>query len=259
MKVAVVGCGNMGSAIIKGITGGLCASSDVVGSDPDSEKLKTLSCRTTDSNRDAVSSSDVVILAVKPQIMDGVLEEIKEDVRDRLIISVAAGIRCERIERALGKVRVIRVMPNTPALIGCGISGLCKGRWAEDKDLVTAKRIFGAVGDVVEVKEELMDAVCAVSGSGPAYIFLVAEALIAAGVRMGLTQGLARRLVLSTIKGSVELADKSQKHLAELRDSVTSPGGVTSSALEVMERRGLRGILIEALLSAERRAKELSR
>jgi len=253
----------MGEAIIRGILKkGLYSPADIIATDVRPERLKEIAadCKieTTSDNQEAVERVDLVILAIKPQIINGVLEEITPKTEKKLIVSIAAGVRLEKIEAILPKARLIRVMPNTPALIGCGISAISCGKVVTKQDEERALAIFGALGDVVKVEEKLMDAVCAVSGSGPAYIFLIIESLIAAGVKMGLSYDLAKRLVLTTVEGSAKLVKETGKHPAELKDQVTSPGGTTAAALYVMEEEGLRGIIQKAVLAAEKRAKEIS-
>ena len=258
--IGIIGCGNMGEAIVRGLLKkGLYSSSDIIATDVRSERLREIGqIETTNNNQEAADKADILILAIKPQSMEEVLKELKPKIQERhLIISIAAGVRLERIETILPKARVIRVMPNTPGLIGCGISSLSCGSQTIKQDEETATRIFSALGDVVKVEEKLMDAVCALSGSGPAYIFLIIESLIAAGVKMGLSYNLAKRLVLATVVGSARLVAETGKHPAELRDQVTSPGGTTASALNIMETEGLRGIIQKAVLAAEKRAKEL--
>ncbi|MEK9148437.1 MAG: pyrroline-5-carboxylate reductase, partial [Candidatus Desantisbacteria bacterium] len=196
----------MGEAIVRGLLKkGLYPPSEIIATDVRPERLREIAagCKveTTSNNQEAVERADIVILAVKPQVMDGVLEKIAPKLKEKLIISIAAGVRLERIETLLPKARSIRVMPNTPGLIGCGISSLSCGSHCLRQDEETASRIFSALGDVVKVEEKLMDAVCALSGSGPAYIFLIIESLIAAGVKMGLSYDVAKRLVLATVEG----------------------------------------------------------
>lgn len=261
--IGIIGCGNMGSTIIRGILKkGLYPPVEIITTDLRPERLKEIAkdCKieTTSNNQEAVERAETLILAIKPQTIDLVLEEIKPKVEERhLVISIVAGVRSEKIEAILPKARVIRVMPNTPAIIGCGISAFSCGRKTTKQDEERIFEIFGALGEVVKVEERLMDAVCALSGSGPAYIFLIIESLIAAGVKMGLSCDLSKRLVLATVEGSARLAKETGEHPAELRDQVTSPGGTTAAALYVMEEEGLRGIIQKAVLAAQERAKEL--
>ncbi|MEW6679778.1 MAG: pyrroline-5-carboxylate reductase [bacterium] len=262
MKIGIIGAGNMGSAIIKGILKkGIFKPDEIIASDIDKEKLKALEdelkIKTTQNNLEVFPFADGIILAIKPYHMGDLLEQIKPGVKGHHIISIAAGIKTGFIEERLNNARVIRVMPNMPCLISCGISAIAKGKYADDSDVSFAKRIFFALGDVVEVDENLIDAVTALSGSGPAYIFVIIDALISVGVKMGLSREVSERLVLTTISGSVLMMKQTKKHPAELRDMVTSPGGTTMAAIEVMERENLSGIIWKAVLSAEKRAKEL--
>jgi len=262
MKIGIIGTGNMGGAIIKGVLKkGIFKPDEIIGSDISKEKLEGLESfkiKTTQNNLDVLDFADGIILAVKPQVMDPVLQEIKNSVKGHHIISIAAGIKTAFIEERLSNARVVRVMPNAPLLVGCGISAIAKGRYTDSSDIGFAKMVFGALGDVIEVEEGLMNAVTSLSGSGPAYIFLIIDSLISVGVKMGLSRDIAERLVISTISGSILMMKQTGKHPMELRDMVTSPGGTTAQALEVMEVKGLPGILWEAIQAAEKRAEELS-
>lgn len=211
------------------------------------------------SNQELVTQSDVIVLAVKPQVMAAVLDEIKSGVTGKhLVISIAAGIPLPYLESRLPeKSRVIRVMPNTPALIGEGATAIAKGKYAGVRDLQVAEQVFSAVGRTVIVEEKYLDAVTGLSGSGPAYVFAIMEAFIDAGVRMGLSREVARALTLQTVLGSVKLAMESGEHLGCLKDMVTSPGGTTIAGLHVMARAGLNGILMDAVEAATRRSQEL--
>lgn len=256
IKIAVIGAGNMGSAIIKGIE----KKYKIIAADTDKNKLKKLNVRTTTNNVKAVTGSEIIILAVKPRSMDDVLNEIKYSIRpSQLFISIAAGIKTEKIENILGKIPVIRVMPNTPAMIGLGMSVLCRGRFAKNKHMKITEKLFGSLGKVLCVaKEEMMDAVTAISGSGPAYVYLFIEALAKAGIRLGLDKKDTEILVLQTLKGSVSLLEKSKKTPEELRKQVTSPGGTTEAAMETFEDKLFHEIVHQAVKSAHKRSRELS-
>lgn len=253
-KIAVIGAGNMGSAIIKGIKGRY----KVIASDVNRSKLKGLGVSSTADNIKAVKNADIIILAIKPQNMVFVLDEIKDVVNSKqLVISIAAGITTKKIEKKLGRIPVVRAMPNMPLLVGMGISALCKGTYAKSSHLREAGKIFSKV--VYIKKEALMDAVTAVSGSGPAYVYLFIESLIKAGMDIGLDKSIAEILVLQTLKGAVALLEKSRKSPEELRRRVTSPGGTTEAALKVFEKREFSRLINEAISVAHNRSRELSR
>ena len=263
--IGVIGCGNMGSALIRGMLGsGLVASSCLTASDSDPKRLKALSrslgFRAASSNLRA-SSADVILLAVKPQQMQEVVREIAPALTSRsLLVSIAAGVTSRSIEQWAGaKVRVVRVMPNTPALVGAGISAVSPGRYAQKKDVETAKKIFQCVGEVVLVSERAINAVTAVSGSGPAYFFYLMEELIRVGVKLGLSVQVARRLVIETAFGTGKLARLSGEDPWVLRSRVTSKGGTTEAAFQVFAQARWGDILQRGVRAAAARAKELSR
>lgn len=255
----------MGSALIRGILkSGLVKPASLTASDPDQKKLKALSrslgFRVVPSNAGA-AACNIVLLAIKPQEMQEVLREIAPVLTARsLLISIAAGVTSGSIEKWAGrKVRVVRVMPNTPALVGAGISALSAGRYARKEDLQTAKKIFECVGETVFISESKMDVVTAVSGSGPAYFFYLMEELIRVGVKLGLSGEVARRLVLETAFGSGKLARFSKEDPWVLRSRVTSKKGTTEAAFRVFMQARLSDIFERAVRAAARRAQELSR
>jgi pyrroline-5-carboxylate reductase len=256
-KIAVIGTGNMGKAIINGLKN----KYKIIASDIDKEKLNKIHAITVCDNCSAIGKSDIVLLAIKPQNMDSVLREIRNTVSQKqLVVSIAAGVNTKKIEMKLGNVPVVRVMPNTPSLVGMGMSVLCGGRYANKKHVKEAERIFSSIGKTMIIKnEQLMNAVTATSGSGPAYIYLFIESLIRAGTRLGLKKEIAEKLVLQTVKGSIELLLQSKKTPEELRKQVTSPGGTTEAALKVFEKRVFHDIVHLAVLSAHDRSKELSK
>jgi len=265
-KISFIGGGKMGSALIKGILSrNLIAPGKVTVSDVVKEQLeelrKTYGVCVTKDNKKAVRDSDIIILAVKPQNMAEVLQEISGILdKSKLIISIAAGISTGYIEECLKKgARVMRVMPNTPALIGEGAAAIARGSYATDEDFAFTRHIFEAVGIAVFVKEELMDAVTGLSGSGPAYAFVIIDALADAGVNMGLGRDIALKLAAQTLLGAAKLCLKGDKHPAELRDMVTSPGGTTIAGLQAMEEGKLRATMMAAVQAATLRAKELGR
>jgi pyrroline-5-carboxylate reductase len=208
-----------------------------------------------------VRQSGIVILAVKPQNFEEVLAGIRPFVtRRHLIVSIAAGITCRYIEKRLGPgIRVARAMPNLPAQVGEAVTGICRGRFATSTDAETARQIFNCIGKTVVVEERLMDAVTAVSGSGPGYIFYFAECLEKAARSLGLKPELARELILQTLKGSARLLERSGEGAEVLRARVTSKGGTTQAALAVFEKNKTGKIVQRALAAARKRAKELSK
>jgi pyrroline-5-carboxylate reductase len=214
---------------------------------------------TTSSNVDVARSAEVLVLSVKPQILPRVVREIADAIRpDTLVISVAAGVDCATIEELLpGGMRVVRSMPNTPALVGAGATAIAAGSAATADDLRTARFVFDAVGITVELDESQLDAVTGLSGSGPAYIFLILEALADAGVKVGLSRRNAQRLAAQTVMGSAKLLLETDEHPGRLKDMVTSPGGTAIAGLHTLEQGGLRTTLINAVETATKRSKEL--
>ncbi len=271
-KIGFVGAGNMGQALMKGLLKkGIIASENIIISDLDEKKLQAISFELqvaiAKDNREAVEKADVLILSIKPKDMEAVLKEISASLADfsgskalPLIVSIAAGITTTYIEERLGKdIPVVRVMPNTPALVGGGIAAISRGKFAGEEEERIAEDIFRGVGEAVRVREELMDAVTAVSGSGPAYVFAIMENLVKAGMREGLSPDLAQKLVSQTFLGAVRMARETGESLSTLKERVTSPGGTTEAALRVFKEKGLEGILAEGVRAAARRARELSK
>lgn len=265
-SVAFVGAGNIGKALI----GGLFREADLAPERISASRRSVTSLldleqqfpgiRVSTSNTEMVKDASVVVLTIKPQSFKEVLDEIKDAVRpDALVISVLAGIRTDVIAEAFGKeIAVVRSMPNTPALVDEAATAICPGAFAKDEHLDIAKQLFNAVGKVEEVQEHLMDAVTGLSGSGPAYIFMVIEALTDAGVKQGLNRVVANRLASQTVYGSAKLAIETGKHPAILRDEVTTPGGTTISAIAELESHGLRTMLINAVATATQKSRELN-
>jgi pyrroline-5-carboxylate reductase len=263
--IAFIGAGNMGEALIRGLLAAkTVAPRQLIATDVRSERLEFFSrafgIRTTRDNAEAVADASIILLAVKPQQMSEALASFRSTMSaDKLMVTIAAGVPTSRIERELGGgTRVVRVMPNTPALIGAGAAALARGRFATDDDLATAEAILGAVGITVRTEERFLDAVTALSGSGPAYVFYVAEAMIKAGVEVGLPEDAAKKLALQTVLGSARLMVEGGDPPDVLRKKVTSPGGTTEAALQVMNDRKLVDIFVEAIKAAARRSKELS-
>ncbi|MGA1862898.1 pyrroline-5-carboxylate reductase [Deferribacter thermophilus] len=266
-KIGFIGSGNMATALIKGILkSGLIKPEDVYASDINIEKLDSLRNEfgintIFKDNASLVTKVDIIVLAIKPQIFDKILKEIDHVVDDsKLLISIAAGISTDYIETTIGKeLRVIRAMPNTPALVLEGATAICPGAHANEDDIRLALEIFKAVGKVVVVDETQMDAVTGLSGSGPAYIFMIIEALSDAGVKMGLSREVALKLSAQTVLGSAKLLLETGMHPGRLKDMVTSPGGTAIAGLHTLEQGGLRTTLINAVESATNRSKELGR
>jgi pyrroline-5-carboxylate reductase len=265
-RIGFIGGGKMGSALINGILSrDLLPAGNITVSDAAKERLedikKTCGVRVSEDNKKTAKGADIIILAVKPQNMAEVLEEISGILdKNKLIISIAAGISTQYIEGYIKKgARVIRVMPNTPALIGEGATAITRGSQATDEDFTVTRYIFEAVGITVSVKEDLMDAVTGLSGSGPAYGFVIIDALADAGVNMGISRDIALKLAAQTLLGAAKLCLKGDKHPAELKDMVTSPGGTTIAGLKAMEEGKLRATLMAAVEAATLRAKELGK
>ena len=259
MKIAFIGCGNMGEAILAGIH----KKYSCYACEPRAERQAALKKKyrvTFGMAADVGKVADVVILAVKPQDLPDVLVEIRElPIGKKLFISIAAGVTTASIEKKLGGARVVRVMPNLPAMAGEGMSGLCRGRKAAPKDAALAKSFFDAIGCTVIVPEKMMDAVTAVSGSGPAYVFLVAECWMKAARKLGFSEKEARELVYQTLTGSVHMLARSADTAEVLRQKVTSKGGTTQAAMDVFLKKNISGMFEAALKAAQARAKQLSK
>ncbi len=259
VQIGIIGGGNMGTAILAGIgrkfTVRVC--------EQDAKRALFLKRRFGVKVAGLVtvaSGSRIIILAVKPQSFDEVLGQLRGRVRqDQLVISIAAGITCRYIERRVGKVRVVRTMPNLPAQVGEAVTGICRGKFATAADVKTAQQIFNCIGKTVVIEERLMDPITAVSGSGPGYIFYFAECLEKAAQSLGLSPVMARELVAQTLKGSARLLERSGEGADVLRARVTSKGGTTQAALDVLMKNNIEKILQDALAAAKKRAKELSK
>ncbi len=262
--IGFIGGGRMAEALIQGIIqAGLAKPDKILVADPDANRRELLHAQykvNVSEQADVVLSSNFVILAVKPQILVDLLDHIKSKINaSHLLVSIAAGIPLQIIEEKLAGsgCRVVRVMPNTPALVLEGASALSAGTLATAEDLEKAKAVFDAVGTSVVLEEKYLDAVTGLSGSGPAYVFSFMEALIDSGVKVGLSRPVAESLVFQTVLGSVKLAMDSDEHPAQLRAMVTSPGGTTIAALHEMEKAGFNGIIMDAIEAATNRSKEL--
>jgi pyrroline-5-carboxylate reductase len=264
--IGFVGAGNMAEALIRGLVRGAhLPAKSIVASAPRRDRLDELArdygVEVTTNNREVVERCGLVVLSVKPQILSKVLREIGDLVRPgTLVVSIAAGVDTETIEESLPDgVRVVRAMPNTPALVGAGATAIAAGKHASEADLATARAMFDAVGITVELEESHLDAVTGLSGSGPAYVFLILEALADAGVKVGLSRRNAQRLAAQTVMGSAKMLLETDEHPGRLKDMVTSPGGTAIAGLHTLEEGGLRTTLINAVETATKRARELGR
>ena len=264
--IAFIGAGNMASAIMGGLIENGFQANNIWACDPSEEKLAELSqdlgVQTTTNNAEAVAKADTVILAVKPQIMEAVLTPLQSTINEKqpLIISVAAGINLQSLASWVGgQPAIVRCMPNTPALVGQGASGLFANDQVSAEQQTDAEDILNAVGISVWVQQESeLDAVTAVSGSGPAYYFLFMEAMIEAGQKLGLSEETAKALTLKTALGAATMASNSEHAPAQLRKNVTSPNGTTEQAIKSFQENGLEGLVEKALTAANDRSVELS-
>jgi pyrroline-5-carboxylate reductase len=265
-QIGFAGGGNMGEALIKGlIAASLLRPNQIHVFDVLDERMEylraTYAVQPCSELGDLARRCDTIVLAVKPQSMSAVLTELAPSLTARsLVISIAAGVSIHTIATPLpAGLPIIRVMPNTPALVLQGASALARGEHATDEHMDQALALFRAVGTAIEVDEKLMDTVTGLSGSGPGYILLLLESLIDGGVLMGLPRPIARELVLQTALGTIKLAQETGRHPAELKDMITSPGGTTIRGLAVIEERGVRGALMEAVEAATLRSRELGK
>lgn len=262
-RISFVGGGRMAEALISGVLSSRGYKADQIHvADPDTVRLDHLKSQYGIqiglTNHEAVVSGDVVVLAVKPQVMAEVLKEIGDVLTKRLVISVVAGVRLGRMIKACGpQARIIRAMPNTPAMVGEGMTALATGPGVEENEVACARQIFESIGRVVPVDERLMDAVTGLSGSGPAYVFLMIEAMADGGVKMGLPRETAGLLAAQTVLGAARMVLETGQHPARLKDEVASPGGTTIAGLHRLEQGGLRGLLIDAVEAAAKRSQEL--
>jgi pyrroline-5-carboxylate reductase len=259
-----IGGGNMAAALVKGLLHAqVVPPSGIIVSDVKAERLAHLAgehgVRTTHDNHELVATSDVIVLSVKPQVIDKVLELIGGDIKSgQLVISVAAGVPVSAIEARLPQgTHVVRTMPNTPATVQAGATAIAAGTYAMEEDLDVARALFSAVGRVVTLDENLLDAVTGLSGSGPAYVMLMIEALADGGVKVGLHRDTALLLAAQTVYGSAKLLLDTGEHPGRLKDMVTSPGGTAIAGLHTLESGGLRRTLIDAVEAATNRSAQL--
>ena len=263
-KIGFIGGGKMGEALCKGlINAKLSNVGQIMASDVSVERCKLLTqeigVRTTGDNKEIVSFADIVVLAVKPQMMNEVISALKDDIIPRhLVVSIAAGIPIRFIESRLSAgVRVIRVMPNTPCLIGASATAFALGKHANDADARIVSTIFSAVGKAFRLDEKHLDAVTGLSGSGPAYVYMFIEAMSDGGVKMGLSRDTATILAAQTVLGAARMVLETGQHPAQLKDAVASPGGTTIEGISKLEDGKIRASIINAVEAAAIKSKKL--
>ncbi len=262
-SLSILGAGNMGQALLGGLLDSRALEPTKVAiHNRRPERTEAIAnrfgVRAARSNVDCVNGADIVLLGVKPQIMLQVLDDVRGHLEDPLVLSIAAGITTKQIEDGLGhRARVVRAMPNTPALIKQGATAIAAGTHATEDDLLVAEAILGPTGHVARVDESLLDAVTGLSGSGPAYVFLIIEAFADAGVKVGLSREIALGLAVQTIQGAARMLQETKMHPGQLKDMVTSPGGTAIAGLHTLEEGGMRTTIMNAVEAATRRAKEL--
>lgn len=262
MKLGIIGCGRMGTALVQGaISSGVVKPGDVMGTDVIPAAMqhftKLTAAGTTSNIAEVIDTSDVILLCTKPQDIFAALSDFKLG-GDILLISIVAGVKIMELEKGTpGSVRVARTMPNTPALVGKGAAAFCLGGRCVDGDEVMVVSLLESVGLAVKVPEKLIDAVTGLSGSGPAYVYLMIEAMADGGVMAGLSRADAVKLAAQTVSGAAEMVLRTGDHPAKLKDMVTSPGGTTIAGLSVLEGRNVRSALIDAVMAATARSVEL--
>jgi len=264
MKLSFIGCGNMGTAMLKGILAkGVIAKEDIIISEISAEILKVtcdkLGVLGTLDNKEAVRQGDVIVLAVKPQYYEEVIKGIKDEIReDQVIVTIAPGKSLAWVEDMCGKpVKIVRTMPNTPALVQEGMTGVCANDKIDEADLKEIIKLLEGFGKTEIVPEHLMDVVTAVSGSSPAYVFLLIEAMADAAVADGMPREQAYHFAAQAVLGSAKMVLETDKHPGELKDMVCSPGGTTIEAVRVLEAKGMRSSIIEAMKACVNKSKSL--
>jgi pyrroline-5-carboxylate reductase len=261
-KLGIIGGGIMGEALLSRlIVQKTFLPDQILVSDPQAQRREFLNQQygvaVTIDNQAIASGAEIVLLAIKPQVFDSVTAALQQTNPAQIVLSILAGVPLQRLEAAFPGQPVIRAMPNTPATVGAGITAIAAGQQAQASHLETARQIFSTVGEVVEVPENLLDAVTGLSGSGPGFVAILIEALIDGGVSVGLPRSTATQLALQTVRGTAELLQTTGLHPAELKDRVTSPGGTTIAGVAHLEQAGLRSALIGAVQAACRRSQEL--
>jgi pyrroline-5-carboxylate reductase len=265
IRLGVIGAGNMGEAILRGyLNSGYAANAETAVYDLDAEKCRSLErdfgVTIADSLESLIDNSDMLLVAVKPNVCTHLFAGQFNHFSDKAVISIAAGWGGERLQKALPETaRVLRVMPNTPAMIGEGMIVFESGDSFTDEERAFAETLFSSVGDVITLEPKLMDAVTAVSGSGPAYVYLFIEALADGGVKAGLPRPIALKLAAQTVKGAAMMVSETGVHPGELKDRVCSPGGTTIEAVAVLEQKGLRGAIIAAVDACKEKSEKMSK
>ena len=266
-KIGMIGVGNMGGAILRGmIASGYVAAEDVMACLHSEEKRQALAAEipgltcTTDAKALA-QECRMIVLAVKPQVLGELLDSIKGEINDRALVSIAAGWTMDMLTSKVAgtTATLLRVMPNTPALVGAGMTAICRQTTLSAADLAYAQGIFDAIGETAVIDEKLFDGFIAVSGSSPAYIFMLIEAMADAAVREGIRRPDAVKMAAQAVLGSAKMVLETGKHPAELRDGVTSPGGTTIAGIHAMEARGIRAALMDAVMAALAKSDEMGR
>ena len=264
MKIGFIGCGNMAQAIIKGILAkGLVSSADIFGSNSSAEHAvnvqKNLGIQTFTDNNKVVNHSDIVFLSVKPQQYEAVISEIKDAIRpEQIIVTIAPGKTIQWLESLFGKpVKLVRTMPNTPALVGEGLTSYCENSLVSKEELASIEELLSSFGKIEHLKEALIDVASAVGGSGPAYVYQFIEALADAGVSDGLPRTRAYEIAAQMVLGSAKMVLETGKHPGQLKDEVCSPGGSTIKGVEVLEDAAFRGAVIRAIRSCTQAARSL--
>ncbi len=263
-ELGLIGVGNMGTALLKGVLSSNTIEKEKtviydVREDVIKNRIQEFNVKAVSSNTELVQQVKFIIIAVKPQNIDSVLEEIGPKLsEDQILISIAAGVTLDYIKKFIGKnIGLVRVMPNTPALVGEGASAIAHNKNVTENDLKYVKKVLNSVGKVVELEEKHIDAVTGLSGSGPAYVFIIIEALADGGVKMGLPRNIALKLAAQTVLGSAKMVIETGMHPGELKDMVASPGGTTITALHEIEKGKLRATLISAVEAATLKSKSL--
>jgi len=264
--IGFIGIGNMGSAMIGGIiTAGLVTPDKIIASARTVENLVLIKEKygidTTNDNKKVAEIADILILAIKPNVYPTVIDEIKGSLREgSIVVSIAAGLSLETIQGYFAEdVKIVRVMPNTPALVGAGMSALCSNQFVTNEDIADIKSILNSFGRCETVDEQLMDTVTGISGSSPAYVYLFIEALADGGVKAGLPRPVALKLAEQTVKGAAMMVLETGVHPGELKDRVCSPGGTTIEAVAVLEQKGLRGAVIAAVDACRAKSEQMSK